>query len=629
MKTVMRKLWHGFAPAGILLVLPLLIFAPVVLGDKTLLPADVLYTFAPYSAAAESMGVTGVQNGLVADLILQNYPWKRFLTTALQTRELPLWDPYIFAGHPFLANGQHSALYPLTWIFFLLPLPRAFGVFIALQLGLAGISMYILARTIGANRLGAFLAGATFELSGFLVASVVHPMIIAAASWLPLLLTLVDLTVRRARFLHQERAMLPWALCGAIILGLQILAGHAEITYFVLLVMAMFSAWRLAHTALTHPRAAWRAEVLSPALGLLLMVGLGLMLGAIQLLPLYEVVSSSFRQGSVTLAEVLGWAYPKRRLLAFLIPNFFGNPTHTTLWNFFTGETLRATVNAHGDAISAFDWGIKNYVEGAAYLGILPLLLALVAVISPKSEVESQRSKVVDGVLSWLRQPYVPFFTVLSLFSLGCIFGTPIYALVYALPFLSQSHSPFRWVFPLTVAVAALTGLGATKVGESANRRISTSPNPTIPQSSIPPYVLHFTFYASRITYPPLQHRPQRRERHRCGRDLGGTGDVGRAVAFAAGVRAHRAAGGTRVLVAGAGSQCFPGSSRVLRLPVPLDSAYRDLPGQRRHRAASIALSHLLAQMVGTPAGVGSAGDHRAGGGPRRVWRGIQPRRQP
>ncbi|MEJ5310735.1 MAG: oligosaccharide flippase family protein [Anaerolineae bacterium] len=477
-----KPLWRDVIWVGVLLILPLLLFAPVVLGNKTLLPADILYTIAPYNAAAESKGVTGVQNGLLADLILQNYPWKRFLTTALARRELPLWDPYIFAGHPFLANGQHAGLYPLTWIFFVLPLPRAFGVFIALQLGFAGISMYIFARTIGANRLGAFLAGMTFQFSGFLVVSVVHPMIVAAASWLPLLLALVDLTVRRARFLRQERTMLPWALLGAIALGVHILAGHAEVTYFTLLVMGLFSAWRLAHTALTHPRTTWRVEVLSPALGLLLMAGLGLALGAVQLIPLYEVVQGSFRQGAVTLSDVLGWAYPKRRIITFLVPNFFGNPTHTSLWNFFTGEVTRATVNAYGNPISSFDWGVKNYVEGGAYLGVLPLLLALIAVISPGSKVQSPIENLKSKIQNWLRHPYVPFFTLLSLFSLGCIFGTPIYALVYALPFLNQSHSPFRWVFPLTVAVAALAGLGATRIGESrinqlTNRQTGKSAN--------------------------------------------------------------------------------------------------------------------------------------------------------
>jgi O-antigen/teichoic acid export membrane protein len=501
--------WRDFAWMGVLLILPLLLFAPVVLGSKTLLPADILYTIAPFNAAAESKGVTGVQNGLLADLILQNYPWKRFLTTALATRELPIWDPYIFAGHPFLANGQHAGLYPLTWIFFILPIPRAFGVFIALQLGLAGISMYIFARTIGANRLGAFLAGMTFQFSGFLVVSVVHPMIVAAASWLPLLLALVDLTVRRAPFLRQKRAMLPWALLGAIALGLHILAGHAEATYFTLLVMGLFSTWRLTHTALTHPRATWRAEVLSPALGLLLMAGLGLALGAIQLIPLYEVVQSSFRQGAVTLSDVLGWAYPKRRIITFLIPNFFGNPTHTTLWNFFTGEVTPATVNAYGNPISSFDWGVKNYVEGGAYLGVLPLLLAFIAVISPKSTVQSPQSKrqftevqnPKSKIQNWLRHPYVPFFTLLSLFSLGCIFGTPVYALVYALPFLNQSHSPFRWVFPLTVAVAALAGLGATRISElkingPANQRKSESANE---RSGIRDHASRFMHRVSRV----------------------------------------------------------------------------------------------------------------------------------
>ena len=452
-----------------LLILPVLFFAPVVLGNRTLLPADILYTFAPYRAGADTMGVSEVQNPLLADLILENYPWKRFLVTSLRERSLPLWDPYLFAGHPFLANGQHSALYPLTWIFFILPIPRAFGVFIALQLGIAGLSMYILARTMGARRHGAFLAGVTFQFSGFLIASVVHPMIVAAASWLPLLLALVDLTVRRERFFAQPRAMLPWALFGAVVLGLQILAGHAEATYFSLLVIGAFGAWRLAYRLWRYPREQWRAEVVRPALLLILMVGLGLTLGAIQLIPLYEVVQSSFREGAVALSDVLGWAYPKRRILTFLVPNFFGNPTHDTLFNFFmgpSGQWMHATVNAHGDPISAFDWGIKNYVEGAAYVGILPLLLAVIAVVRPLVSKRETPRKLRSALGAWLRDPYVPFFTLLSLFSLGCIFGTPLYAVIYALPFFNQSHSPFRWVFPLTVALAALAGLGATAVAE-------------------------------------------------------------------------------------------------------------------------------------------------------------------
>ncbi len=465
----------------ILLLLPLLVFAPVTLGGQTLLPADILYTFEPFQSTASAQHIDRVQNPLLGDLVLENYVWQRFIVRAVRNGQLPLWDPFIFAGHPFLANGQHSALYPLSVVFHVIPLPRAFGVFITLQLGLAGVWMYLLSRTLRANRLGAFLAGIVFQFSGFLSVSVVHPMIIAAASWLPLQLALIEQTVRRAPFLKRERAMLPWALLGTVSIGLQILAGHAEITYFSFLVMGAFALWRLLHTLWTESRQQWRYDVLSPAIGLLLMVVLGLGLGAVQILPLYEVVQASFREGTVTLQQVLDWAYPARRVITFLVPNFFGNPAHHTVQDVFTGETIKATVNAYGEPIQSFEWGIKNYVEGGAYLGLLPLLLALLGTAKPALQANTTAKRLKARLLHWLRDPYVPFFTGLALFSLGCIFGTPLYALVYALPLLSQSHSPFRWVFPLTVAVAALTALGATLVstyrrGRTPSRERSRPP---------------------------------------------------------------------------------------------------------------------------------------------------------
>jgi O-antigen/teichoic acid export membrane protein len=57
--------------------------------------------------------------------------------------------------------------------------------------------------------------------------------------------------------------------------------------------------------------------------------------------------------------------------------------------------------------------------------------------------------------------PYRLIFVVLSLVSLAFMFGTPLYALVYyGLPGLNQSHTPFRWVYALTLSVAVLTAFG-------------------------------------------------------------------------------------------------------------------------------------------------------------------------
>lgn len=439
-----HSLLQDLLAALLLMSLPLLLFAPVVLGPKTLVPADALFLFEPFRSAAADLGITVPHNPLLADLILENYAWKRLILQAIQQRELPLWDPYIFTGHPFLANGQHSALYPLSIVFYVLPLWRAYGVFAWLQLGLAGVWTYLLARTLGAGRLGSLLAGITFQFSGFMVVSVVHPMIIAGASWLPFILAMAERVVRQQPALGHRPASLPWAVLGAIGLGCQMLAGHAENTYFVLLVTGTYILWRLVIR--------WRGEKTVPvraALWLALMLALGLALGAVQFIPLYEVAATGFRgaQAAPTLRQVLGWAYPPRRLITFLVPNFFGNPAHHAYFDLFQGRTVPFTVNAEGQPIISPDWDVKNYVEGGAYLGLLPLFLTALA------------------VWRWLRgrresAGAVPFFGLLALFSLGCIFGTPLYALVYALPYLHQSHSPFRWVFPLTLSVAVLAAFG-------------------------------------------------------------------------------------------------------------------------------------------------------------------------
>jgi O-antigen/teichoic acid export membrane protein len=457
----------------LLMLLPLLLFAPVVFGPKTLIPADALFLFEPFRSAATDLGVTVPQNPLLADLILENYVWKRLLLQALHNRELPLWDPYIFAGHPFLANGQHSGLYPLSIVFYLLPLWRAYGVFTWLQLGLAGVWMYLFARTLGAGRLGSLIAGITYQFSGFMVVSVVHPMIVAGASWLPFILAMVERVVQQRPALGGRPASLPWALLGALGLGCQMLAGHAENTYFVLLVTGAYIVWRVVLGPHPHPCTPSPSPAggrggggqggggegrLRPLLWLALMLALGLALGAVQFIPLYEVASLGFRgaQAAPTLQQVLGWAYPPRRLIAFLTPNFFGNPAHHAYFDLFQGRTVPFTVNAEGQPILSPDWDVKNYVEGGAYLGLLPLFLAALATLRFTFSVFRRRRPASS--------PFPPasclFFIILSLFSLACIFGTPVYALVYALPYLHQSHSPFRWVFPLTLSVAVLAAFG-------------------------------------------------------------------------------------------------------------------------------------------------------------------------
>jgi len=447
-------------------LLPLLLFGPVTLGSRTLLPADNLFDGEPWASFAADLGVGRPHNALLSDLILENYVWKQFIVQSLKARSIPLWDPHIFAGHPFLANGQHSALYPFSLIFYVMPLTKAYGWFTVLQFWLAGLFTYIFLRVLGANRLGGLIAGITYQLSGFFIVSVVFTMIIAAAAWLPLLLTLIEVVIRK----QEEKgpvaySPIPYVVAGSFVLGIQILVGHIEITYYVLLVSGFYALCRL--IVLWRRQRVWKPTV-RMGTWLLGMVILGIGMGAIQFIPLYEVASRNFRVGSVTYSDVAGWALPARRVISFLIPDFFGNPSHHTYFDVVTRRWLPVGLNAHGQVNPlcpyCTGWDTKTSVEAGAYVGILPLILAGVAIWA----------WVVDkGRHTASRGPTpVWIFALLAVLSLLFAFGTPLYALLYyGVPFWNQLHSAFRWIYPFTLSVAVLAGLGTTYLARNVSPR--------------------------------------------------------------------------------------------------------------------------------------------------------------
>ena len=429
---------------ALFLTLAALFFATVIFGGKTLIPFDNLFRFPPWNYFAAQFGVTQPYNELASDLVLENFAWKKLIVASLRAKEIPLWNPDLFAGVPFLAAGQHSALYPFSILFYFLPLERAYGIFVALQLALAAIAMYAFMRVIGIGRVGAIISALTYAFSGFMTVSITFPMVISAAAFLPAILACVEL-IGCAR--DSSRQIL-FALIGALLIGIQFLAGHVEISLYILIVTAFYAAGRAFQTFQVSAKRTWKVL---PIIATMTLIGIAL--AAIQLVPLYELVQNNFRSGSVSYAQVIGWAYPLRQVITFFIPDFFGNPTHHAYFDVFD-FTMRPAPTG------TIFWGIKNYVEAGSYVGILPIALALIAIIS----MITPRARSAR----FAHAPRVLLFAALAIISLLFTFGTPLYAILfYGAPGFNQLHSPFRWVFPYTLSVAVLAGIGAEVIRNS------------------------------------------------------------------------------------------------------------------------------------------------------------------
>jgi O-antigen/teichoic acid export membrane protein len=470
---------------ALLFGLALLWFAPVLFpawSGATLLPYDNLYRFEPWRSLRPGLIP---HNELLSDLVLENAVWKLHIRRTLAQGQLPLWNPQILTGLPFLAAGQASTFYPLNLLFYVLPLEAAYGWFSALQIGLAGANLYILGRVLRLRILPVLLGGVIFMFSGFLIVSVVFTMFLAAAVWLPLLLAIIEVIIcKQEEKGTQSFHPILYLAAGVAVIALVVLAGHPELIYYTLLVAGAYTLVRLVVAGFRIRDAGFNGEtdaasripypisrILKLAGWLLAMVVLGVAAGGVQLLPLLELVPLNFRAGSASYAQVVDWAWPTRHVLTFFLPDVFGNPSHHTWFDLWSRQWVPATVNALGEANDTIFWGIKNYVEGGNYLGIATWVLAAVAVGRGAYCVLRIPYQQPDTQYA-IRNTTLWFFTALALISLLFAFGTPLYALLfYGLPGWNQLHSPFRWVFPFTLSMALLAGVGLQVILENRERK--------------------------------------------------------------------------------------------------------------------------------------------------------------
>ncbi len=408
--TIKQLAWRA-APVILLFLLTVVFLYPVVLGGRALLPADYLSSMRPWNA--DTVSEHAVQwNPLMWDGIAQFYPWRLHYSRSMISGEIPLWNPYQFCGTPFTANAQTAVFYPPNLLFVLFAPVTAFGISAFIHLFLAGAFTFLLARALGVGRFGATVAGITFEFSAFMVVWLELPTLVNVAAWLPLVFYLILRSLDRTGPIH--------AIFAGLALGVSILGGHFQIASYVVGAALLWWIWLVMSRARTY---GWTE--LSRGAGLaLLTFAVAFLIAAPQILPTFELAGLSHRVRDISAegyARYIGNAAPVRRLITLFIPNFYGNPAMNTYW----------------------DGSAANFMEYSFYIGLLPLILAL-----------------IGGILA-IRWRTVGFFVTLALLSLLLAFGAPINYIIYHLPGTSALGGPNRVIVLFCFAASMLAGFGA------------------------------------------------------------------------------------------------------------------------------------------------------------------------
>jgi hypothetical protein len=305
-------------------------YFPVFLG-RIPFPRDMVLQFPPWAGFHASTDWQRYAD--IGDIVTSFYPFRAFGAQAVREGTIPLWNPEILLGAPFLANAQSALFYPPNFLYYVLPLPIAWTMNILLRMFLAGMFMTLFVRSIGGSRTGAILSGILFASCGFMTAWQGQAMG-DAAIWLPM----ICYSVNRLRLEPSRRV---FALT-AVALAMPVLAGHPETAGHVTLA-AMFLAlvlW-LSSAGPESKRLEVRFVALFAGAGVL-----ALGLTAVQVLPTLEWL------GELGYALQINWpTLPPHQALAFVSRDAIRSP------------------NSAGIPIP----------EGAAYFGMIGLLAAALA----------------------------------------------------------------------------------------------------------------------------------------------------------------------------------------------------------------------------------------------------------
>ena len=304
----LRRLVPPLVPVALVV----LFLAPYVFGGRSMAPLELLAVFQPWAGHARAIwdSVPRVENPLL-DALQQYFPRRVYMSEALRGGWLPLWNPYVYGGSPFLATQQGAVLYPPAWLLTLFAPERQAGWSALLHLSLAALGSYLFLRRLALLPVAATAGAVAFAFNGFITVWLAYPNVTQwTLCWLPLALYCWE----RGRAEDDLRWI---ALCG-MVLALNVLGGHAQSGAYVLLAWGGWAAFQACQRGQAL-RALRRWVLLPVALAALLSLG--------HLLPAMDFVPRSDRAGRVPWTAVRQASMPPAQLWTLLLPRLFGDET--------------------------------------------------------------------------------------------------------------------------------------------------------------------------------------------------------------------------------------------------------------------------------------------------------------
>src|SRR5262245_11100206 len=121
------------------------IYAPMFTG-KIPFPADFVFDFPAFAPLIPSYPLLPQTN--IGDLVTSFYPYRTIASRAVHEGTLPLWNPYMLSGTPFVAMAQSALFYPANVLYYVLPVSMAWSIGFIMRRVLAAWFTALLVRRI-------------------------------------------------------------------------------------------------------------------------------------------------------------------------------------------------------------------------------------------------------------------------------------------------------------------------------------------------------------------------------------------------------------------------------------------------------------------------------------------------